>query len=617
MSRFSIRATRLCALAVLLALMLLPAVASAKDFSIEGVSIAAAVDPNGDLGVTEQRTVKFDGQFSWVEWNLKNKGSQGVLILGVSTVDGEAEQPYTLVEGGATQPGTYSVINEGDSVIVRVAISALDQTLAFRIRYRALQAAQRYLDASEFYWQFIGAETGVPTGPVHIEITPPAALRQDQVNAWAHGPLTGNVAIGADGKVTLDVPKVPANTFVEARILYPSDALSGATAVDAARSQEVHEEEARLANQANAERGRARLIVGFAIALSALLSFGGLAYAVSAFLRHGREYRAVFAGIYLREDPRPDLPPGVVGALWRFGAPGDADIAATLMDLADKGAIALRPTTVHHDGILGIGAKDEPSFELGRNPKLPGGAVNSTDQILLGLLFDDIGAGGMVTLEEIKSYAKDNPKLYTDRIKQWADESQSVADSLGMFETASRSWRVGMFVLAAFVGAVGFFSAVWAETLWPVLIAVPSAIAIAVMGVFMLRRTPQGNELFEQYKAVRDYLRDFGRLHEVPPQSIVLWNRFLVLAVIFGIATEVINQLRVTVPAVISDPAFQTTYWWVYSGGGSSSPVSALQGGFASASQIATSAMSSSSGGGGGFSGGGGGGGGGGGFSAG
>ncbi len=121
-----------------------------------------------------------------------------------------------------------------------------------------------------------------------------------------------------------------------------------------------------------------------------------------------------------------------------------------------------------------------------------------------------------------------------------------------------------MFVLAGVVGVVGFFSAVWGETVWPVCFAVPSAIALAVMAVYMLRRSRHGNELFAQYKAVHDYLHDFGRLHEVPPQSIVLWNRFLVLAVVFGIATEVINQLRVKVPAVVGDPAFQTTYWWVY-----------------------------------------------------
>ncbi len=53
------------------------------------------------------------------------------------------------------------------------------------------------------------------------------------------------------------------------------------------------------------------------------------------------------------------------------------------MDLADKGIIAMRPTTVHSDGILGIGAKDKTSFELGLNPTTPKQTVGPTDQLLL------------------------------------------------------------------------------------------------------------------------------------------------------------------------------------------------------------------------------------------
>ncbi len=65
-----------------------------------------------------------------------------------------------------------------------------------------------------------------PPGRVSVDIAPPAPLTKEQVKAWAHGPLTGVVAIGADGKVTLDVPELPANTFVEARVLYPPEALA-------------------------------------------------------------------------------------------------------------------------------------------------------------------------------------------------------------------------------------------------------------------------------------------------------------------------------------------------------------------------------------------------------
>jgi len=608
-------ALRLLAAGVAVALVLGPVSAMAKEYSIDSIAIGAAVGTNGDMRVSEHRNVSFQGQFSWVEWKLNSAGSNGLDVTGISAVQGGVETAYKRVDT-AYEPGTYSLVNDGSAVTAHVAFSATDETVRFLITYVAKGAVKRYADTAELYWQFIGDETGIPSGPVYIEIAPPEPLAKDQVRAWAHGPLTGVVAIQDDGKVTLDVPELPAETFVEARLLYPATALSAAPVVNEPRLQTVLGEEAKWAKDANWTRWKARAIYGGAIGLSALLSFGGLAYALWAFFRHGREYKTQFPGGYLREDPRPDLAPGVVGALWRFGKPTAADMAATLMDLADKGVIAMRTTTVHHDGLLGIGAKDEPSFELALVPNAPADKSSDTDRTLLDLLFEQIGAGGLVTLEEIKTYAKDTPKTYTDKITEWNDQCEAVADQLGLFEGNSWSWQIGMYFLAGVVGVVGFFSSVWAETFWPACMGIPSGIAIGVLAAFMLRRSRQGNELYAQYKAVRDYLRDFGRLDEVPPQSIVLWNRFLVLAVVFGIATEVINQLRVKVPQVVADPAFQTAYWWAYAGSGTNSPIASLQGGFASASQIATSAMSSSSGGGGGFSGGGGGGGGGGGFSA-
>ena len=44
----------------------------------------------------------------------------------------------------------------------------------------------------------------------------------------------------------------------------------------------------------------------------------------------------------------------------------------------------------------------------------------------LDLLFQDIGSGGIVTLEQIKTYAKDNPKTYTETIQSWFDECEDL-----------------------------------------------------------------------------------------------------------------------------------------------------------------------------------------------
>ena len=68
-----------------------------------------------------------------------------------------------------------------------------------------------------------------------------------------------------------------------------------------------------------------------------------------------------------------------------------------------------------------------------------------------------------------------------------------------------------------------------------------AGLVIMILSFYMTRRTREGAELYAKYKALHDFLKDFSRLDEAPPASVVIWNRFLVLAVVFGIADEVIE----------------------------------------------------------------------------
>jgi len=338
-----------------------------------------------------------------------------------------------------------------------------------------------------------------------------------------------------------------------------------------------------------------------------------LAFAIWAFVKHGREYKPTFEGDYFREDPRPDLHPAVVGALWRFGQVADADAAATLMNLADKGAITMQPITETTQGLFG--GHDHQTYQLALNPQRTAN-LEGLDAKLTDILFNHIGDGGRVNLDDIKSYAKTNPKTFSAEMQGWKDDASLEADTLGLLEPEGQAWQVGMVVLAVAVGGSGILAAWLTGSALPAIVPVIMAVPIFVISRYMTRRSRAGAELYAQYRGVRNYLRDFSRLNEAPPASVVLWNRFLVLAVVFGIAEQVIEQLRVKVPEVVQDPNFATTYWWVYAGSYGGSPVSALSSGFTSAAQVASSAMSSAAGAGGGFSGGGGFGGGGGGGGA-
>jgi uncharacterized membrane protein len=163
------------------------------------------------------------------------------------------------------------------------------------------------------------------------------------------------------------------------------------------------------------------------------------------------------------------------------------------------------------------------------------------------------------------------------------------------------------------VGATVFGRSFW------FLIGAAVGVALIFAARTVKRRSQEAAELHAQYAALERYLKDFGRLDEKPPDAVVLWEKFLVYAVVFGVADQVTKAMTVKVPEVVNDPAFRTPYllWWGMPGDyAGMSAFNEIGSSFSQAVSVATSSSSSGSGAGGGFSGGGGGGGGGGGFGA-
>ena len=123
---------------------------------------------------------------------------------------------------------------------------------------------------------------------------------------------------------------------------------------------------------------------------------------------------------------------------------------------------------------------------------------------------------------------------------------------------------------------------------WELLVPVAVCVGFAVASPVMSRRSREAAELHAQLKALDRYLRDFGRLHEKPPAAAVLWERYLVMAVVFGIATQVIEQMRIHVPQMASDPEFTSVFWFTtpafaQSAGGVSRALSSFTGGVSTA----------------------------------
>ena len=598
--------------------------AAAKDFSITSVSVDAEVLPNGDLRVTDTRTLDFSGTFHYVYWDLSTRASEGIEVTGAegpAAADPSTTVPYTPSEagyvGGATgETDTYGVADQGATVRVQLNFELTDTTGAFTVKYVAKGAARRWSDTAELYWQFIGAETAVESRDVSVVVHLPEDVAKDQVRAWAHGPLWGTVTIAPDASVVMKVDPLPASTFLEGRILFPADALAEAPAGTTARVDTVLAEEKELAADANRSRLWARVRVGLWGILGVGVPLLALALILILYFRYGREPKTRFQAQYLRDFPEPQLPPALAAFIWRMGSVGSDDVTATLLDLANRKVIDLERVATERATLFG-GTEPATTYKLTLHDERVAELL-PYEQQLVEFLFHEIAGGTELVLGELKDLARSNRAAFAKGFQAWKHDVENEAESRGFLDPQADRMAFGASAFA-FVAIVAAGAAAVLSGFWWFFLGIPVGIALIFVARAVKRRSQEAAELYGQYAALERYLKDFGRLDEKPPDAIVLWEQFLIYAVIFGIADQVAKAMTVKIPEVVSDPAFRTPYilWWGVPGdGGGLSAFNEIHQSFGQAVSVATSSSSSGAGGGGGFSGGGGGGGGGGGFGA-
>ena len=489
-----------------------------------------------------------------------------------------------------------------------------DASAQFGVDYVARGAAKRWDDIGELYWQFVGDQAAVPADHVRVTVHLPAGVARDEVRAWAHGPLWGNVTIAPDASVVMTVDPLPAETFVEGRILFPAAALSRAQPTAGAREAAVLAAEKQWADEANSERLWARVktivwsAVGFGFPLVAVI------LVMVLYIKYGREPKTQFQAQYWRDIPQPPLPPALVGFIWRMGSVGRDDATATLLDLVNRKVIDIERVTVHKERLLG--KDDAISYRLTLHDErldelLP------YERHLVEFLFYEIADGSTLVLSELKELAKTHRAAFAKGYSTWTTMVTKEGERRKYLD--ARADRMAFAGAAlAFVGIVAAgAAAVFSGWLW-FFVGIPLCVVLVFVSRTIKRRSQEAAELHAEYAALERYLKDFGRLQEKPPDAVVLWEAFLVYAVVFGIADDVVKAMTVKVPAVIDDPAFRPSYflWFASPGDGGMAAFSEMHQSFSEAVSVATSSSSSGSGGGGGFSGGGGGGGGGGGFGA-
>ena len=629
-----------CAVCLALACALVPARADAKSYEMTSVSISAEVDAGGDLYVVERRAFSFDGNYHSAYWDLPLENLDGIDVLGVGEArDGDGAGVAEYARGSSGAEGTYEVTSDGSNVRVTAHFDKQDEKALFELRYVARGGVSAWADTGELLWKPVGAGWGEASQDVHVRVTLPVPAGAsntlgNDVLAWADGPLDGTISQDGDGSVAFAAPRVQSGQYLAVRVLFPVEWLSGMTPSATARKADILAQMQAEADAANAAREKARTTLLVAGAATVLVCAGCVALVLLKWARWGKEYRTDFDDKYFRDIPSSDHP-AVLGSVWRWGATTDDDLTASFMRLTDMGAVRLERVQRPKGGILGA-SKMVDDYRLTRMDAVADAVTDPIDKAALDLLFEtacesvatdgEAAEDASFLFSDFADCAKQDAEAFVGRRKAWEAAVEAAAGKRAFYEAEGELWHgratvIGWVLVGAALFAGGYMWVEW-DVLWPALLMLASGAFCLVMARFMRRRTREGAELHAKLDALRNWLCDFTNLKESIPTDVVLWDKFLVMAVVLGVAERVAKQLKTISPQLFEDPDFMTMYLWYLPYGGMRPPVSVMTETMHEAREFSTAAlaaseMSSGDGSGGGFSGGGFGGGfGGGGFSS-
>jgi uncharacterized membrane protein len=576
---------------------------SAKSFTLSTLDVDATVNPDASMTVKEVVTYFFQGgPFTFATRSFQPQWRDR--IEGFTATEGDVPllvTPPTNSSSGQWQ-WNYAPVNGGPHT--------------FTLNYRVPGAVSVGSDVGELYWQFIGADhPGLSSMAVHVHfkgeypVSKPDTPDADTsvVRAWAHGPSNGTVFPSARG-VEMKVSAVPAKTFVEGRIVMPLSAFtSPGTAL---RLPTILREEKGYLDKGQTG-GTASKVLAPLVSLLGLLGFGTI------WRKHGKEpAKPDFIGDYWRE-PLVD-PPAVITANMSFGSVDGRAMAATLVDLAQRGYLSITEEHVERlgpDKHLYRFTATTPKPRVGQ-PLPPPPAPWETD--LLEQLFQ---GQSETTSDDFSTWAKSDQQNAAAFWNGWKKSVSTDMRQRGFLETGrAKVWlsAIGIIVATAVTGMVLLAVSVnraGHSSRWGLLCLGSAAVMLGFLPT-LRKRTDVGTERNAQAKALKKYLEDFSNLQDAPVESLILWERFLVYGVALGVASHVMKGLSIRLPNVANNTGFAP--WWIPIGGrGNMGPsMDGFPTSWGGEAAKAMTPQNTSSGSGGGFSGGGGGGGGGGGFGA-
>lgn len=238
---------------------------------------------------------------------------------------------------------------------------------------------------------------------------------------------------------------------------------------------------------------------------------------------------------YLRQPP-DDLSPALVAMLFAT-TPGTDGLIATLLDLVRRGVVGL--DAVPGQSPCRLLYRDDTILILRREAA----DVLPFEDRVLGLVF--LEERGEIGVGELRDWWQTHQMEAEHWYVGWWRSVTLEAASRGLLRGDPRRWLLFGLLYGL---ALAFVSVLAAPVIgFGAITGLISGMVLSFWGSRHVNSlTPRGTRLRFEYTRLCNYLRDFGRLRDQPPEAVALWDEFLPLALVLGEGETALQALDVT-----------------------------------------------------------------------
>ena len=580
---------------ILFLLLLIPFYVNA---TVENYYMEATVLNTGDIKVRE--VFGLDGTYNGFERELyygnniyAGTNIEIISVKGIKKTSNDFailnDSGDIFTEVGSASKGDYGhyIITDIDNGINIKIYNPSKKERLFYIEYIVKNMAIKHNDVGEIGYN-IFTSLKEPVSNINVKFIVPN--NKKTIKVWGHGPLTGETSIISSNEVLLKLDYLESYEGLDIRLVFDRNVLSESLKLDNEDVlNTIIEEETKKADDANKireeerkkleelkekieqaindfEKDRTQVKKDYAISLVEKLygyeeydlymyrlnntlsyeeeeelkrnkTIGNiinylcityLVFGIYLFYRfytnHDKEYKPIFNHEYYRDFPK-EYGPEKVDYLVN-GQVSSKSFTAMILNLIYQKKIEFEKLE-----------KNNYKLKLINQDNLANSEKN-----LIKCIF---GKKEEVTLKELKTNAKKNYDEFTNNYRSWQQNATNESKAMNFYEKSNK----GLYSLYSIIPFFLFSLSNYFEYANQFIIFI-TILIVPISLVYYLcakKRSKEGNEDYHKWKALKNFMKDFGRMQEKELPEIKLWEKYLVYATVFGIANKLAKTMEIKV----------------------------------------------------------------------